>query len=101
MNTDDQFAHWAALFADSCSDIGLGLPAQVCPGVQYSGVTPAACMLLQDVDAGGVPAFVTSHLKQIACDNGIDVPIEWTPNDLIAAIKAKANDRQPEMPPGT
>ncbi len=57
---------------------------------QCLGLTPAACELLRTVDAGGIPAFVTGNLKQIALDNGVDVTDDWTPNEIIEAIRSKA-----------
>lgn len=95
MESDDEFAHWAALFAShySASKAGSARAEQAAPSsrdVHYTGVTPAAGELLRAVDAGGVPAFVTGSLKQIAEDNGIAVGNQWTPNEIIEAIKGKA-----------
>ena len=56
----------------------------------YIGITQAASELLQSIDAGGVPAFVTSSLIEIANENDITVPDHWTPNEIVAAIRAKA-----------
>lgn len=95
MESDDEFAHWAALFASHYSEskAGSARAEQAAPsscGVHYTGVTPAAGELLRAVDAGGVPAFVTGNLKQIAEDNGIAVGNQWTPNEIIEAIRTKA-----------
>ncbi len=74
-------------------------PAPGVSGIQYTGVTPAACELLRAVDAGGVPGFVTNNLKQIARDNGVEVQIHWTPNEIVAAIRGKASDPARPLPP--
>jgi hypothetical protein len=67
-------------------------------GTRYEGITPAAGDLLRSVDAGGVPAFVTGNLRQIASDNGIEVGPGWTPNEIVDAIRAKVRDAEPEGP---
>jgi hypothetical protein len=90
MSTDDQFAQWAALFVQSVSAVEE--PPSASPVVPYKGITTAASALLRDIDAGGVPAFVTSNLKQIAKENGIDAGNAWTPNEIIAAIRAKIHE---------
>ncbi len=104
MDSDDRFAHWAALFSDSCRKFAATLlpnppPSSAAVQVQYVGVTAAACRLLQAVDGGGVPAFVTKQLQQIAAANGIEVASEWTPNEVIAALRAKASDGAAERSP--
>lgn len=96
MESNDQFAQWAALFISRLSEskAGTGLvgpPAPIISGVQYIGVTSAACELLRAVDASGVPTFVTNNLKQIAKENGIDITIQWTPNEIVEAIRKKAS----------
>jgi len=102
-DSDDQFAQWAALFASSYGENAahlVGHQVPIAPGVQYVGVTPAACQLLRAVDAGGVPAFVTKQLKQIAKDNGIDVTVDWTPNEIVEEIRKKASEAEPvRLPP--
>lgn len=99
MGIDDHFSTWAALFIRSCNDSELGTaPAPTTPGIQYVGVTPAACELLRTVDAGGVPTFVTNNLKQIAADNGIDVTIQWSPNEIVEAIREKASIEESAPP---
>lgn len=113
MESDDQFAQWAARFISWYGDKASGrvghpapITAPITSGVQYCGITPAACELLRAVDAGGVPAFVTNNLKQIAKDNGIEVTIQWTPNEIVAAIRAKAGEQEASsardtgLPPG-
>jgi hypothetical protein len=87
MQTDDQFAQWAALFVQSVSAVEESPPAVSV--VQYTGITAAANDLLRGIDAGGVPAFVSSNLKQIALENGIEVGSTWTPNEIVSAIRAK------------
>ncbi|MFA6311212.1 MAG: hypothetical protein WCV99_02140 [Sterolibacterium sp.] len=103
MESDDEFAHWAKLFASHYSESKPRpvLGEQLAPssrGVQYTGITPAAGELLRAVDAGGVPAFVTGSLKQIAEDNGIAVGDQWTPNEIIEAIREKASIDSTERP---
>jgi len=93
MDSDEKLAQWAALFVKAYdedeTDAGLtGRPAPA-TGVQYSGITQAAQELLQAVDSGGVPAFVTGNLKQIAEDNGIECTDESTPNEIVEAIRSK------------
>ena len=102
MDSDDRFAHWAALFSDSCRKFAANLLPNPLPSsapVQYVGVTAAACRLLQAVDGGGVPAFVTKQLQQIAAANGIEVASVWTPNEVIAALRAKASAGAPARSP--
>lgn len=43
--------------------------------------------LLQTVDAGGVPAFITNKLRQTAEANGVEVSDSMTPNDVIASLR--------------
>lgn len=91
MGTDDSFARWASLFVDSfeagASAEGEGV-SQEQPA--YTGITKAASELLQSVDAGGIPAFISQNLLEIAKENGIDVPENCTPNDLVALLRNKA-----------
>lgn len=96
MASDDEFAEWATLFSNRFGESkpNPGLAGPLPPstsGIQYSGVTPAAGELLRAVDAGGIPAFVTNNLKQIAEDNGIVVGNRWTPNEIVEAIRGKAS----------
>lgn len=98
MDLYDQFAQWAGLFARRFKVESADSPGDPTPesaGIQYLGVTPCAGQLLRAVDAGGVPAFMTNRLKRIAEDNGIDVPNAWTPNDVVAAIRARAMQAAP------
>jgi hypothetical protein len=94
MESDGKLAQWAALFVRACSEDKAAASAagRLAPasGVHYSGVTESACELLRAVDSGGVPAFVTGNLKQIAQDNGVELSGEWTPNEIVDAIRSKA-----------
>ncbi|MBI5922684.1 MAG: hypothetical protein HY847_13705 [Betaproteobacteria bacterium] len=83
MEPANQFAQWVALLVNKFRESRT-------PGIQYTGVTPAACELLRAVDAGGVPAFVTKNLVQIAKNNGIEADSRWTPNEIVGAIRGKA-----------
>jgi hypothetical protein len=102
MQPDDRLAKWAAAFLRTvggdggAADVGQGAPAT--PGLRYEGITPAAGDLLRSVDAGGVPAFVTGNLRQIAGENGIEVGPGWTPNEIVDAIRAKVRNAEPEGP---
>lgn len=78
------------------ADAGQGAPATPEPG--YEGISAAAGDLLRSVDAGGIPTFVTGNLRQIASDNGIEVGPGWTPNEIVAAIRAKVRDAEPGGP---
>jgi hypothetical protein len=101
MRQDDRFAKWAAAFLRTVgadSGVGAGQGAGAAPGLRYEGITPAAGDLLRSVDAGGIPAFVTGNLRQIASDNGIDVSPGSTPNEIVAAIRAKVRDAEPGGP---
>ena len=94
MEPDGKLVQWAALFVKACSEdnaaatpVGRPEPAA---GPRYSGVTESACELLQAVDSGGVPAFVTANLRQIAQDNGVELTDDWTPNEIVDAVRSKA-----------
>ena len=91
MQQNDSFAQWASLFLDSADNASAegSQPEQPAP-VHYTGVTQAASALLQSIDSGGVPAFITANLLEIAVQNGIEVPDHWTPNEIIAAIRDRA-----------
>jgi len=92
MPPDEQFAEWAALFIRQYGDEEPGLAAAVPlpDALEKHALTLAARDLLASVDAGGVPAFVSNNLRQIAQDNGIEITPQWTPNDIIDALRAKA-----------
>jgi hypothetical protein len=98
MQPDDRFANWAAAFLRTVGGDGgaavAGQGAPATPGPGYEGITAAAGDLLRSVDAGGVPAFVTGNLRQIASDNGIEVGPGWTPNEIVDAIRAKVRDAE-------
>lgn len=94
MQSDDQFSAWASLFLKHYDSAEIGVDAvppangEVCP-LTGGVITVAAQQLLMAVEAGGVPTFVSNNLRQIAADNGIQVTADWTPNDIIAALKEK------------
>jgi hypothetical protein len=102
MQPDNRFGEWAAAFLRTVSDGGGAADAVQAPSVvtvmPYDGITRAAGDLLRAVDAGGVPAFVTSNLRQVASDNGIETGPGWTPNDIVDAIRAKARAAEPGAP---
>ena len=81
-------SQWAAQFLRMYQENAAVAPEP--PDARYGGVTKAARELLLAIDAGGVPAFVTGKLKQIAQDNGIEVADHWTPNQIVDALRAKA-----------
>ena len=90
MEPDEKFAQWAALFVTAYNEsVADNNPVEQAAPV-YTGITQAASELLQSIDAGGVPAFVTSSLIEIANENDITVPDHWTPNEIVAAIRDKA-----------
>ena len=100
MKPDDTFANWASLFLTAYEE-GTADPASAAqqsrPAV-YNGISPAADELLQSIDAGGVPAFVTANLLEIAAENGIEAADDWSPNQIIEAIRAKASSTpSPEL----
>ena len=114
--SNDGFNEWAALFVRNYAEdppgvAGVAAPAAANPfaGIglvgldavpsvapvprpdppEYRLLTPAARELLRSVDAGGVPAFVTHNLRQIALENGIEIAAQWSPNRIIDAIRQK------------
>lgn len=63
MADSEDFAKWAAQFLqqyESVSELGKQ-DSPSCAGQKYPGVTIEASRLLESVDAGGVPAFVTQR----------------------------------------
>lgn len=52
-----------------------------------SKLTKDAQDILDKVDEGGIPLYMTENLKRIAEENGLTVTPENTPNDIIAALK--------------
>lgn len=107
MSTQNQdLGAWAAAFLrqyEQEAQRELGADAanpQAQQGLQkYAGVTAAASALLESVDAGGVPAFVTANLLQIARDNGLQVMPAWTPNDIVDALRGLVNTGAPGQTP--
>jgi hypothetical protein len=85
---DGRLAQWAAMFLRSQKLDATNISPAISI-VDETGLTVSANALLQSVDDGGVPLFVTGHLKQIAQDNGIEVAAHWTPNEIIAALRGK------------
>jgi hypothetical protein len=57
-----------------------------------SGLTAEAQELLAKVENGGVPAYTTGNLEQIAEENGIQVAPDMTPNEIIEALLQKSLD---------
>jgi hypothetical protein len=100
MNPDNELAQWAGLFlARYSEETGANqTESEVVVGVSYQGITALASELLHSVDTGGVPAFVTSSLKQIALENGIVVTDQSTPNEIIDAIRSKIQAHTSEAP---
>jgi hypothetical protein len=95
MQSEEQFAQWAAMFVKTCSETEAGPPPPGLAPVLYSGLTVAAVELLQAVVAGGVPAFVSANLSQIAEANGVIVGADTTPNQIIDALRAIASAAAP------
>ena len=93
--TDQKFTQWASLFVTALhADQAVAHQIsrdQSQEGMQYPGITPAAGDLLRAIDAGGVPAFVSAQLKDIARDNGVQLSDQLTPNDIIEAIRNKVH----------
>lgn len=58
-------------------------------------LTTEAQQLLRRTDLGGVPTVITSNLRRIAEENGVQVTPETTPNDLIGALRTKAETPAP------
>lgn len=87
---DEKFAQWAALFVTAYNESVADNHTKEHAAPAYIGITQAASELLQSIDAGGVPAFVTSSLIEIANENKITVSDHWTPNEIVAAIRVKA-----------
>lgn len=96
--SNDELARWAASFLALCEEAppivappaaAAHLPEAAAPPVRSSAITPAAHALLDAIDAGGVPAFMTTALRQIANDNGIEVSAQTTPNHIVDVLRAK------------
>ena len=89
LETGSEAKGWAAT-DESVTDE----PAMEHPAYRYVGVTLEASALLNSIDCGGIPAFITQNLLKIARDNGIEVGQETTPNDIIAALRQLASRGQ-------
>lgn len=89
MSMSDDLAKWATAFLQQYHSEG-GAEAAPPSAPRYPGITPEAARLLESVDAGGVPAFMTQALLRIATDNGIAITRETTPNAVIAALRELA-----------
>lgn len=53
------------------------------------GLNEEGIELLKTVQNGGVPAFITSHVRRIAESNGIEILSTDTPQDVFDRLKAK------------
>ncbi|MBK6637942.1 MAG: hypothetical protein IPH08_10675 [Rhodocyclaceae bacterium] len=108
---DEELAQWAASFLAMCEEEPLVLTQAdepedaveslasnpVSQGIT-DAITRAAHDLLAAIDRGGVPAFMTSALKQIALDNGIALSALTTPNDIIDALRKKCIEHATSAP---
>jgi hypothetical protein len=79
---DDHFSRWAGLFVEAYERQ---------TRQTYCGLTPAAVQLLQAVDKGGVPAFISPAMVTVAQENGVAVAGDWTPNQVIEALRSKVS----------
>ena len=52
-------------------------------------LTDDAEKFIEAADSGGIPAFISKNLRRIANDNDVAITKSMTPNDVIAALKAK------------
>lgn len=59
-------------------------------------LSPEATDLLQKVDGGGVPAYMTESLRRIAKAHGIEVTDSTSPNDVIAALRSRTAAPAPQ-----
>lgn len=53
-------------------------------------LTREALALVQQAEAGGVPAFVSQNLRRIAEENGVEITDDTTPNDIVDALRSRA-----------
>jgi hypothetical protein len=97
MTTSDDLGRWAAAFVrqyelESGKTLSPQPTADQPPAgpQKYPSLTLEASLLLESVDAGGVPAFITQNLLRIARDNGLEVGGDATPNDVVAALRRLA-----------
>lgn len=99
MTKDQDFSRWATQFLRACGV--KPAPAEL-PGLAdpYAALTPAARELLRSVDAGGVPAFITSRLKKIATENGVEIDGRWTPDEIVGQLRIRAQVNLPDGPRG-
>ncbi len=86
----------SGICAECRGPCGVGAICLLCrSGVSGEGrpafaLTPDAIELLAQIDAGATPAIVTNNLRRIARENGVSVSDGMTPNEIIAALRAKA-----------
>lgn len=58
------------------------------------GLNQEGIELLKTVQNGGVPAFITSHVRRIAESNGIEILSTDTPQDVFDRLKAKLPQKE-------
>jgi hypothetical protein len=85
--------------AGSPSERSAGAPAQPeaagAVTVPHGTITPEAKDLLDKVDQGGVPGFITNNLRRIATENGVEVTGQTTPNDIVDALRKRQEAAKP------
>jgi hypothetical protein len=52
-------------------------------------VTDEAKRLLETVELGGVPSFISSAMRRTAAENSVIVTNQMTPKDIVEALKGK------------
>ena len=79
-----------ALVREKCEREGETRRAVLMPdqGRKTNSLTQEARELLENVDAGGIPAFPTSHLEKIARENHIPFTAQTPPSEVIDALRA-------------
>lgn len=87
MGTEEDFGRWAALFLSGQEEAAPSGSDRNTVPAEDPRLTTAAHALLRSVDDGGIPAFMTTQLRQIALDNGIEVTAVMTPNEIISALR--------------
>ena len=65
-------------------------PGALTTAPEIKPVTPKAVDLLNAVDNGGVPVFLSNNLKHIATQNEIPVTKDTTPNSIINELRDRA-----------
>lgn len=60
------------------------------PKALSPGITPGAENLLQNIDEGGVPLFISEHFKRILEENGIPYRTDMTPEEAVESLRQKA-----------